>query len=447
VAAKEYKQDTIYALASGKGRSGIAVLRISGPESAKILKDLTRKPIPRVNTARLFDFFDPQNGDLIDSGVAIRFKSPKSFTGEDVVELHVHGSIAILSKFYKALGRMRGMRTAEPGEFSRRAFEHGKMDLTQAEGLNDLVLAETEAQRKQALSQLHGSLSEVYGQWRVRLLANLAKIEALIDFSDEEIPENLLADVRRDVQGLKKHMEVNLADWGRGETIRSGYKIAILGTPNVGKSSLLNSLVCEEKAIVSEIAGTTRDVIEVHLELGGYSVVLLDTAGLRKGKGPIEAEGVRRAEGAAKSANLRLVLVEAKGWPKTPKMAQKHLGNNTIIVLTKADLTRKRPRGVISVSSKTGEGLDVLLQAVEKRVVNALEAADPPAITRERHRKALTEAAEALERFLKHHPQGLDPAILAEDLRLASRALGRVTGQIGVEEVLGEIFSKFCIGK
>lgn len=447
MASKEYKPDTIFALASGKGRSGVAVIRISGPESANILKNLTRKLLPRQNTASIRGFFDPKTGEIIDSGVAIWFQAPKSFTGEDVAELQVHGSAAILSRFYAVLGAMPGVRAAEPGEFSRRAFEHGKMDLTQAEGLNDLVLAETEAQRKQALSQLQGALSEVYGHWRARLLTNLARVEALIDFSEEEIPENLLPEVKKDVLALKNEMKGRLGDWGRGEAIRSGYKIAILGEANVGKSSLLNALAREEKAIVSDIAGTTRDVIEVHLDLGGYSAVLLDTAGLREARDAIEAEGVRRAEAAAQAAHLKLVLVEAGSWPKAPETATKHLGPDSILVLTKADLTSSRPKEGIAISSKTGEGLPALMGEIEKRVVQALEAAEPPAITRIRHRKALEEAASALERFLGHPDKAADPALVAEDLRLASRALGRVTGAIGVEEVLGEIFSRFCIGK
>ncbi|HXV74514.1 MAG TPA: tRNA uridine-5-carboxymethylaminomethyl(34) synthesis GTPase MnmE, partial [Sphingomonadales bacterium] len=446
-AAKDYKPDTIFALASGKGRAGVAVLRLSGPKSTNILELLTKKNIPAARTAHLADFFDPETSDLIDSGVTIWFKGPKSFTGEDVAELHVHGGNAILSRFYNILDGLEGVRAAEPGEFSRRAFEHGKMDLTQAEGLNDLVLAETEAQRKQALSQLRGALSEVYGAWRATLLTNLAKIEAVIDFSEEEIPENLLLEVKQDVRRLKTDIEARLADWGRGEAIRSGYRIAIVGSVNVGKSSLLNALACEEKAIVSDIPGTTRDVIEVHMDLGGYSAILLDTAGLRRARGPIEAEGVKRAEAAAKTANLRLVLVEAKTWPKAPKEAKKHIGEDGILVLTKADLTRKRPKGIIAISSKTGKGLKRLLRAIERRMVLALEAAEPPVITRARHRKALEEAISSLDRFLKNEESATDPAILAEELRMASRALGRVTGAIAVEEVLGEIFSRFCIGK
>jgi tRNA modification GTPase len=447
MAAREDKPDTIFALASGRGRAGVAILRISGPDSGKILQKLTKKPLPSQRTAHLFDFFDPKDGDLIDSGVAIWFKGPKSFTGEDVTELQIHGASSILSRFYNVLSKMEGVRAAEPGEFSRRAFEHGKIDLTQAEGLNDLVLAETEAQRRQALAQLRGSLSEVYGVWRASLLSALARMEALIDFSEEEVPRNLLPEVKSDIRDLKKHMEAALADWGRGEAIRAGFRIALIGAANVGKSSLLNALAREEKAIVSEIAGTTRDVIEVHFDLGGYSAVLLDTAGLRKARDAIEAEGVRRAEAAAQSANLRLVLVEAKFWPKLPKEALRHLGQGSLVVLTKADLTKKRPKGHISTSAKTGEGLERLVRTIEKRVVSALEASEPPAITRTRHRKALEEAVAGLDRFLGHLDGPQDQAILAEDLRLASRALGRVTGEIGVEEVLGEIFSRFCIGK
>lgn len=446
MARAKHKPDTIFALASGRGRAGVAVVRLSGPDSARALKALTGNKPPPPGKARLSSFSDPKAGEKIDSGLVLWFKAPKSFTGEDVAELHVHGSHAVLSRLYSALSGLPGLRAAEPGEFSYRAFQNGKMDLTESEGLNDLVMADTEAQRKQALAQLGGSLKQLYEGWRARLVSAQAEIEALIDFSDEEIPADLLPGVRREAEKLASEMKDQLADKHRGEAIRSGFKIVLLGPPNVGKSSLLNALSKEERAIVSDVAGTTRDVIEVHMNLAGYPAVLVDTAGLREAGDAIEREGVKRAEAASREAGLRLVLVEASQWPDLPPAATKHLDGKALLVLTKADLHLVKTKKAYPVSAKTGEGLESLLDAIEKRVVTALEAAEPAGITRIRHRRALEQAADALGRFLGH-PGDADPALMAEDLRMASRALGRITGHIGVEEVLGEIFARFCIGK
>lgn len=446
MARAKHKPDTIFALASGRGRAGVAVVRISGPASANAVRKLTGKKPPTAGKARLSSFSDPNSGERIDSGLALWFKGPKSFTGEDVAELHVHGSHAVLSRLYSALSGLTGVRPAEPGEFSYRAFRNGKMDLTEAEGLNDLVMAETEAQRRQALAQLGGSLRRLYQGWRARLRSAQAEIEALIDFADEEIPDGLLPGVRRAVEKLAREMKDQLADRHRGEAIRSGFKIVLLGAPNVGKSSLLNALSKEERAIVSDLAGTTRDVIEVQMDLAGYPVALVDTAGLREAGDAIEEEGVKRAEAASREAGLRLVLVEASRWPDIPPAAAGHLDEKALLVLTKADLHPVETKRAYPVSAKTGKGLKSLLDAIGERVVAALEAAEPAGITRARHRRALEQAVEALERFLAH-AEGADPALMAEDLRMAGRALGKITGHIGVEEVLGEIFARFCIGK
>jgi len=372
-----------------------------------------------------------------------------------VVELHIHGSHAVLAKLFEVLSGMTGLKMAEPGEFSRRAFEHGKMDLTEAEGLHDLVFAETEAQRSQALFQLEGGLSKIYEAWREKLAGCLADLEATIDFSDEEIPEGLLERVQGDAASLRKDIETTLKDFGRGQAVRRGYRIVLLGPTNVGKSSLLNALAKEERAIVSDIAGTTRDVIEVHLDMAGYSVVLVDTAGLREAGGVIEEEGIRRALIQAEEADLKLVLCEQKDWPNLPAESRKHLGEDSLVVLTKSDLAGnggqklKETSGVraIPISVKTGSGVDELLKAIEKRVVGKLEASAPAAVTRLRHRQALEEGLEALKRFEAHDLRATDPALLAEDLRLAARALGRVTGRVGVEDILDKIFAQFCIGK
>lgn len=448
------KRPTIFALASGRGRAGVAVVRLSGPKAGVALKSLTGRALPTPKMANLVEIKGPESEEIIDNCIILWFPGPESFTGEDVVELHIHGSTAILDKLFEILSEL-GLRPAEPGEFTRRAFENGKMDLTQAEGLHDLVLAETEAQRKQALHQLGGGLSEIYSAWRDQLVGALADIEATIDFSDEEIPEGLLGKVGAGVEGLKSGIENILGDFERGQAIRRGFKIVLLGPTNVGKSSLLNALAREEKAIVSDIAGTTRDAIEVHMDLAGYSVVLVDTAGLREAGDAIEEEGIRRALGHAREANLKLLLCEASSWPTLPGDLENQLGADAIVVLTKADLASdknavtKCRSGIesILISSESGQGLDTLIKKIEARVVKTLEASEPAGLTRVRHKQALGEALDALERFQGHDLAGTDPAILAEDLRLASRAMASITGEVGVEEILGKIFSQFCIGK
>lgn len=447
--------DTIFALASGKGRAGVAVVRLSGLRAGETLKRLTNQDLPIPRMALLANLIDPRNGGLIDRALVLWFPGPESFTGEDVAELHIHGSRAVLGKLFEVLSSFKGLQLAEPGEFTRRAFEHGKMDLTQAEGLHDLVFAETEAQRTQALHQLEGGLSKLYDSWREKLAGCLADLEATIDFSEEEIPEGLLERVQKDAALLKNEIEKTCKDFGRGQAIRRGYRIVLLGPTNVGKSSLLNALAKEDKAIVSDIAGTTRDVIEVHLDMAGYSVVLVDTAGLREAGNVIEEEGIRRAQIQAGEADLKLILCELKDWPNLPETSRKHLGGDSLVVLTKSDLVKGKPKkheetsGIqaIPISLETGAGMEKLLKVIEARVIKKLEAAAPAAITRVRHRQALEEGLEALSRFEDHDIRETDPAILAEDIRLAARALGRVTGRVGVEDILDKIFSRFCIGK
>lgn len=448
------KRPTIFALASGRGRAGVAVVRLSGPGAGMALESLTGKNLPAPKLASLVELRGPDEVGLLDKGIVLWFPGPESFTGEDVVELHIHGSPAIIDKLSEVLSNL-GLRPAEPGEFTRRAFENGKMDLTQAEGLHDLVLAETEAQRKQALYQLGGGLSEIYSVWRDQLVSCLADIEATIDFSDEEIPDGLMKKVETGVEILKSGIENILGDFERGRAIRRGFKIVLLGPTNVGKSSLLNALAREEKAIVSDIPGTTRDAIEVHMDLAGYSVVLVDTAGLREAGDTIEEEGIRRALGHAREANLKLLLSEASAWPELSKELENQLGPDAIVVLTKADKVSDKSSVIkgrsgiesILISSETGQGLDELIKKLEARVVKALEASAPAGLTRVRHKQALGEAHDALVRFQGHDLTDTDPAILAEDLRLASRAMASITGEVGVEEILGKIFSQFCIGK
>jgi tRNA modification GTPase len=399
--------------------------------------------LPPARVARHVRFRDPDGGDDLDDGLVLWFPAPKSVTGEDVAELHLHGSRGVLAAVMAALGRL-GLRLAEPGEFTRRAFLNGKLDLTQAEAVADLAAAETEAQRRQALRQLDGRLGEIYRGWGERLLRLLAHLEAAIDFPDEELPPAIDAEVAEGSERLAEEIERHLADGHRGERLRDGIAVAIVGPPNAGKSSLLNQLARREAAITSPIAGTTRDVIEVAIDLAGYPVVLADTAGLRDSADIIEREGLRRALKRAEEAELRLFVVDAcrsedasgaAAWP----------GPDTLLVANKIDLATDRdalPAGAIPVSALTGEGLPALIAALASRIEQTYDIA-APVLTRARHREALETALAALQRSLT---AGL-PELRAEDLRLAWRALGRITGRVDVEDLLDVIFRDFCLGK
>ncbi|MEN3975335.1 tRNA uridine-5-carboxymethylaminomethyl(34) synthesis GTPase MnmE [Emcibacter sp. SYSU 3D8] len=431
---------TIYALASAKGRAGVAVMRLSGEDSGIALASLSGRDVPPPRQAALRSFVDPHSGMTIDRGLAIWFPGPASFTGEDVAELHLHGGPSVIAAMAAALDRL-GLLPAEPGEFSRRAFEHGKLDLTEAEGIADLVNAETEAQRLQALRQMDGALGAVYEGWRGDLIRALAFLEADLDFPDEDLPGGLAARVMPDLQRLSAEIRNHLADERRGEALRDGFQIVITGAPNVGKSSLLNALARRDVAIVSEIAGTTRDIIEVRLDLGGYPVTLVDTAGLRDSDDIIEQEGVRRARARAQNADLRLQLHEAGG--------ALGLGEpDDLIVINKVDIARPSDRpGAFLISVRTGEGIDALLAAIEDRVVGMMGLRDVPSLTRARHRRALEAAAGHLDRACAAVAGMLEPELVAEDVRLAARALGRITGRVDVEDLLDVVFGEFCIGK
>lgn len=438
---------TIFALASGAGRAGIAVYRLSGPLAGDVLCRLTARPLPAPRLAARRRLVDGQ-GAVIDDGLVVWFPGPASFTGEDVVELHLHGGRAIAAALTEALLAL-GLRPAEPGEFSRRAFEAGKLDLTQAEAIADLVAAETAAQRRQALAQMDGALARLYDGWRERLLRCQAHLEAEIDFAEEDLPGGLAEGARRAVEALADEMAGHLADGRRGERLRDGLSIAILGAPNVGKSSLLNRIAGREAAIVSSLAGTTRDVIEIHLDLAGFPVVLADTAGLRDTAEAIEEEGVRRARRRAETADLRLVLFDGADLPVLDQASLALVDGRTIPVVNKADALREavpseiEGQRVMAVSAHSGEGVDALLAVLADRAAALLETGGAPAMTRARHRVALEEAEAALRRALI----AALPELAAEDVRVATRALGRITGRVDVEEMLDIIFSEFCIGK
>jgi len=435
--------DTIVALASGAVPAAIAVIRISGPRTRDVLEAFCGG-VPEPRHASLREVGPPRLATL-DRGLVIWFPGPASFTGEDLAELHTHGSRAVVSEVIEAVLSLGGTRLAEPGEFARRAFENGKLDLTQVEGLADLISAETEAQRRQALAQAEGSLRALYEGWRAKLLRAQALVEAGLDFADET---DVVADVsvKADaiVTELLMAISQHLAD-RRGERLRDGVRIVIAGPPNVGKSSLLNALAKRDVAIVSEEAGTTRDALEVHLDLGGVPVILTDTAGLREAEGKVEAEGVRRAVSRSEQADVVLWLVDVTApiWEPPVALASK----KRIYALNKIDLAPggRSERDCIPISAKTGQGLERLIEALEEEAAFAADAGvGSPLMTRARHRAELEGACAALKRF---GDSALGSELKAEELRIAARHLGRLTGRIDVEEVLGAIFAEFCIGK
>jgi tRNA modification GTPase len=438
--------ETIFALASGSQRAGVAIVRVSGPAALLTFKNLTARPVPPPRLASFGSFRTPQTKKLLDRGMAIYFPGPASFTGEDIVEYHLHGGVAVIQGFLSALANQPGCRMAEPGEFTRRAFENGKMDLTAAEAVADLIDAETEAQRTQALDQLGGGLARLYQGWAETLKKVLAHQEADIEFPDEDMPTGISEGLKADISTLLAEMRAHLNDKRRGERLRNGLLIAILGAPNAGKSSLLNALAQRDAAIVSEEAGTTRDIIEVHLDLGGYPVILADTAGLRTAENKIEAEGIRRAQKLAGDADIKIILFDGTAVAPDAETL-KMVDGNSIVVTTKSDLIKKTSSSLgnesYSISSTTGSGLEIFLKALTEKVAALFGTRSGPSLTRERHRLALTEAAGALERCL----QAKLPELAAEDLRLALRSLGSITGKVHVEQLLDAIFRDFCIGK
>lgn len=443
---------TIYALSSAPGRAGVAVIRLSGPDAADALASLIGDNLPRPRSASLRKLKD-DSGALLDEGMVLWFPAPHSFTGEDVAELQVHGGRAVLAAIFAALAKLPGLRLAEPGEFSRRAFENGKLDLTAAEGLGDLINAETEAQRRQALRQMQGALGQLYEGWRNQLTHALAHLEADIDFPDEDLPEGVAAEVRPQLARLREEIAAHLADNRRGERLRDGLMVAIVGAPNVGKSSLLNALSQREAAIVSDIPGTTRDVIEVHLDLGGYPVVLADTAGLRESADAIESEGVARALKRAEAADLKLVVLDAT-QKSVPKETAVLIDADSIVIANKADAASIpsgwdiNGRSVLPVSVRANTGMTALLDMLEQEVTARIGLTGSATLTRARHREALTDCIAALDRFVRGSERSNTSAELAaEDVRLAARALGRITGRIDVEDLLDVIFRDFCIGK
>ncbi|MFC0240510.1 tRNA uridine-5-carboxymethylaminomethyl(34) synthesis GTPase MnmE [Rhodopseudomonas telluris] len=431
---------TIFALATGLLPSAIAIVRLSGSRAGEVVTALIGElPPPRL--ARRATIRD-RVGEPIDDAVVLWFPASASATGEDVAEFHIHGGRAVLAALTAALSSFEDVRSAEPGEFTRRAFENGKLDLTEAEGLDDLIHADTEMQRRQAMRQLGGLLGDRARRWRAQIIEAAALIEAGIDFSDEgDVQGDLMAPALRTIAQLHAEISDVLAQQGRGERLRDGLVVAIAGAPNVGKSTLLNRLARREVAIVSPYAGTTRDVIEVHLDLGGYPVTLIDTAGIRDSDDPVEQEGIRRARARATDADLVLWLDDGRDEAAA-------LANGTIWrIRTKADLAgagASEQNARFAISAETGEGIGPLIAAVQQFSAGYFGAAEASLITRQRHRAMLQDAVVMLQCSIE---PGLEPELVAEELRLAARTMGRLLGRVDVEDVLGEIFGRFCIGK
>jgi tRNA modification GTPase len=443
-------RSTIFALSSGRPPAAIAVVRVSGPRARTALTVLGGK-LPEPRKAALRRLRHPRTKELLDEALVLWFPGPNTETGEDMAELHLHGGRAIVTAVQQVLGELSGFRLAEPGEFTRRAFEAGRLDLTAVEGLADLVFAETEAQRVQAMRQFTGALGERAENWRQRLIGALALVEARIDFSDEaDVPEDLISPALHVARELIEEIDKTLRDGHRGERLREGLVVAIAGPPNAGKSSLLNRLARREAAIVSPYAGTTRDVIEVHLDLGGYPVTLLDTAGVRESHDPVEQEGVRRARQRAEAADLVLWVEEASAVD-VAAVPGRDDSKESWLVYNKTDLVDSIPKQSrksqksFGISALTGAGIDRLIWAIAEFAVHFFAAGEGPMVTRQRHREILGDVAEALRRAVAGGPAGEE--LIAEELRLAARALGRLTGRIDVEDVLDVIFRDFCIGK
>ena len=442
---------TIYALSSGPGISGVAVVRVSGKETAEVVKKLTGEelPSPRVATLKKFNKID--TNELIDEGVIIWFPGPNSYTGEDLAEFHVHGSRAVVSALHSSISKIKNCRLAEPGEFTKIAFQNGKINLLKAESIADLVSSETEIQRKQAIKIMSGKSSDQFNSWREKLLKILSHVEAKIDFPDEDLPKDILSEIQKTSDQISSEIKKILDDQKVGERIREGFKIAIVGPINAGKSSLLNYLSKRDVAIVSEIAGTTRDVIETHLNLDGYPVVVSDTAGIRDSKNEIEKKGIKLALNRAEDADLKLVIIDAKNGDFTGVLKDL-VDENAILVVNKSDLLngklndKLKKYDHILISIKNNSNLDKLILKIKSKLENKFLSHGDILITRERHRQHLEQCINHLQNFKnKNGSEEFDKA--AEDLRLATRHLGMIVGKVDVEEILGSIFNDFCIGK
>ena len=442
---------TIYALSSGPGISGIAVIRISGLETRQVIQKMTTGTFPKPKQAILKKINKIGSNELIDQGIIIWFPGPQSYTGEDMAEFHVHGSRAVIEAIHASISKIKNCRLAEPGEFTKIAFQNGKINLLKAESISDLISSETEIQRKQAIKIMSGKSSEKFNLLREKLLKILSNVEAKIDFPEDDLPKDVIKNIKIDSKNIRDKIQKILNDQKVGERIREGFKIAIVGPANVGKSSLLNYLSKRDVAIVSEISGTTRDVIEAHLNIDGYPVVVSDTAGIRDSKDEIEKKGIKLALKRAEDADLNIILLEQKSVDFT-RFLNDLADEKGIIVLNKSDLgiekldEKIKKYNPISISIKEEKNLDKLIYLIKQKLKNKFTTSEDILITRERHRENLEQCLLNLKNFEeKNEQKDFDKA--AEDLRLATRHLGVIVGKVDVEEILGSIFSDFCIGK
>ena len=439
----------IFALSSGRGPCGIAIIRVSGPDTLSICKLISKEKKIKENEINLCKFFDPSNGTIIDpEALMLWFPKPNSFTGDDLAEFHVHGSNAIISYFLKVLSNQKNCRMAEPGEFTKKAFYNNKIDLLKAESIGDLIHSETELQRKQAVNLVNGHASKYYDDLRSKLIKSLSFIEAKIDFAEDDLPENVLKEAQKSIKSIHSDISKIINDNKVGEKIRDGFRVSIVGETNVGKSSLLNLLSKRDVAIVSDEAGTTRDVIETYLNLDGYPVILADTAGIREAKNDVE-KGISLALSQFKEADLNIVVIDNSNKKISAKI-KSMINKDSIVLLNKADVQAKENHkfdvDTVLASVKDNMNIDMLINLIKEKLNKKFSTSNSALITRERHRAKLNECLKEIEKFLKKD-QNKDLELAAEDLRMATRHLGSIVGKVDVEEILGSIFKDFCIGK
>ena len=440
----------IYALSSGRGPSGIAIVRISGSETLKICQNLTKSKDIKSNEVNFCKFYNPNNGNVIDpEALLLWFPGPNSYTGEDLAELQIHGSNAVINALLRVLSEQKNCRLAEPGEFTKIAFQNDKIDLLKAESIGDLIHSETELQRQQAVKLVQGNASNYYNDLREKIIKSLAFIEAKIDFAEEDLPEKVLKDAHKSIKEIHSEITKIIEDNKVGEKIRDGFRVSITGEVNAGKSSLLNLLSKREAAIVSDEAGTTRDVIETYLNLDGYPVILADTAGIRDAKNEVEKKGISLALGKSKEADLNIVVIDNSS-KKINKEIQSMINKDTIILLNKSDVSDKQNHkfdvDTVLASVKNNKNIDKLIDLIKVKLSKKFTSNNSALITRERHRVKLNDCLKEIDKFLIKD-QNKDLELAAEDLRMATRHLGSIVGKVDVEEILGSIFKDFCIGK
>ena len=440
----------IYALSSGRGPSGIAIIRLSGKDTLNISELISKKKNLKNKSTIFCKFYNPSNNDLIDEGLLLLFPSPNSFTGDDLAEFHIHGSNAVISYFLKVLSEQDNCRLAEPGEFTKIAFQNNKIDLVEAESIGDLIHSETELQRQQAVKMVQGHASNYYNDLREKLIKSLAYIEAKIDFAEDDLPESVLKEVLKSIKEVRFNIKLILEDHKVGEKIRHGFVVSIVGEVNAGKSSLINLLSKREVAIVSDEKGTTRDVIEVHLNIDGYPVILADTAGIRDSKNKTEKKGITLAINKSKESDLNLIVIDNSSKNVDPKIMNL-INKDCIVVLNKSDINsiHKHNFGeteVVLITVKKNQNLTQLTNKIKEKLSKKFIRSHNVLVTRERHRNKLTACLHEIDNFLKKD-QNKDIEMAAEDLRLATRHLGAITGKVDVEEILDSIFKDFCIGK